>query len=98
MIYVIVDLGHPGKIERLQQLHDRKYDEGENPPLLIVIDAKEQISASRAWNIIEKKKVLGLNKRGESSSLALMGPGMPIVSNNNVTNPLSVAVYEHSGS
>ena len=28
MIYVIVDLGHPGKIERLQQLHDRKYDEG----------------------------------------------------------------------
>lgn len=48
MIYVIVDLGHPGKIERLQQLHDRKYDEGENPPLLIVIDAKEQISASRA--------------------------------------------------
>ena len=97
MIYVIVDLGHPVKIERLQQLHDRKYDEGENPPLLIVIDAKEQISASRAWNIIEKK-VLGLNKRGESSSLALMGPGMPIVSSNNVTNPLSVAVYEHSGS
>lgn len=48
MIYVIVDLGHPGKIERLQQLHDRKYDEGGNPPLLIVIDAKEQISASRA--------------------------------------------------
>jgi hypothetical protein len=48
MIYVIVDLGHPGKIERLQQLHDRKYDEGENPPLLIAIDAKEQISASRA--------------------------------------------------
>lgn len=47
LIYVLVDLGNPGKVEKIQDLHDRKYDEGINPPNLIVIDATEKESASR---------------------------------------------------
>ena len=35
MIYVLVDLGNPGKVRKVQDLHDRKYDEGANPPTLI---------------------------------------------------------------
>lgn len=48
MIYVLVDLGNPGKVRKVQELHDRKYDEGANPPDLIVIDATQKESASRA--------------------------------------------------
>lgn len=48
MIYVLVDLGNPGKVKKVQNLHDRKYDEGLNPPDLIVIDSTEKESASRA--------------------------------------------------
>ena len=48
MIYVLVDLGNPGKVKKVQDLHDRKYDEGANPPALIVINATRKESASRA--------------------------------------------------
>ena len=48
MIYVLVDLGHPGKVKKVQELHDRKYDEGANPPELLIIDATKKESASRA--------------------------------------------------
>ena len=48
MIYVLVDLGNPGKVKKVQDLHDRKYDEEGNPPGLIVIDATKKESASRA--------------------------------------------------
>ena len=48
MIYVLVDLGNPGKVRKVQELHDRKYDEGASPPDLIVIDATQKESASRA--------------------------------------------------
>lgn len=47
LIYVLVDLGNPGKVKKVQDLHDRKYDEGTNPPNLIVIDATEKESASK---------------------------------------------------
>ncbi len=47
MIYVLVDLGHPVKVKKVQDLHDRKYDEGANPPDLILIDATAKESASR---------------------------------------------------
>lgn len=47
MIYVLVDLGNPGKVKKVQDLHDRKCDEGANPPDLIVVDATEKESASR---------------------------------------------------
>lgn len=47
LIYVLVDLGNPEKVKKVQELRDRKYDEGANPPELIVIDATEKKSASR---------------------------------------------------
>lgn len=47
LIYVLVDLGHPGKVKKVQDFHDRKYDEGANPPYLIVIDATKKESASK---------------------------------------------------
>ena len=48
MIYVLIDLGHPGKVKKVQELHDMKYNNGEDPPKLIIIDATERQSASRA--------------------------------------------------
>ena len=48
MIYVLIDLGNPGKVKKVQDLHDRKYDEEGNPPGLIIIDATIKESASRA--------------------------------------------------
>lgn len=47
LIYVLIDLGNPGKVKKVQDLHDRKYDEGVNPPSLIVIDATQKESASK---------------------------------------------------
>jgi len=47
MIYVLVDLGHPGKIKKVQDYHDRKEDEGIRTPYLFVIDATKKESASR---------------------------------------------------
>ncbi len=47
LIYVIVDLGHPLKIKKLQENHDKRYNDGGNPPTLIVIDGKKKISASK---------------------------------------------------
>ena len=36
------------KVKKVQELHDRKYDEGANPPKLLVIDATKKESASKA--------------------------------------------------
>lgn len=46
LIYVLLDLGNPSKIRRVQESHDRQYNEGGNPPFLFVIDAKKKVSAS----------------------------------------------------
>lgn len=48
MIYVLVNLGHPGKVKKVQDLHDRKVDEGQRTPELVIIDATPKESASRA--------------------------------------------------
>ena len=48
LIYVLIDLGNPIKVKRVQELHDKMFNEGQNPPDLIVIDSKEKQSASRA--------------------------------------------------
>ena len=48
LIYVLIDLGNPIKVKRVQDLHDKLFNEGQNPPALIVIDSKEKQSASRA--------------------------------------------------
>ena len=48
LIYVLIDLGNPIKVKRVQDLYDKLYNDGKNPPDLIVIDSKEKQSASRA--------------------------------------------------
>lgn len=47
LIYVLIDLGNPGKVKKVQECHDQRYNRGENPPDLIVIDGRERPSASR---------------------------------------------------
>ncbi len=48
LIYVLVDLGNPIKVNKLKELHDRKADEGERTPDLLIIDSTQKESASRA--------------------------------------------------
>lgn len=48
MIYVLIDLGHPLKIKKIRELHDKRYNDGEDLPTLVVIDSTEKKSASRA--------------------------------------------------
>ena len=48
LINVFLDLGHPIKVKRLQEIHDKRYNNGENPPDLIIIDSMKKKSASRA--------------------------------------------------
>ena len=48
LIYVLIDLGHPGKVQKVQESHDKKYNDGMNPPELVVIDATKKLSASKA--------------------------------------------------
>lgn len=48
LIYVMVDLGHPGKVQKICDFRDRKVDEGTKVPELIIIDSKPKESASRA--------------------------------------------------
>lgn len=48
LIYVLIDLGNPGRVKKVQELHDRRYNDGDNPPRLIVIDSNRRQSASRA--------------------------------------------------
>ena len=48
MIYVLVDLGNPIKIQKLIELHDRKVDEGLDCPEVVIIDSTKKESASIA--------------------------------------------------
>ena len=47
MVYVLIDMGHPARVKKVQDLHDKLYNDGHNPPTLIIIDASEKKSASR---------------------------------------------------
>ena len=47
LIYVLIDLGHPRKVRIVQEVHDRQYNDGKNPPDLIVIDGTKKVAASR---------------------------------------------------
>lgn len=47
LVYVLVDLGHPRKVQKVCDLRDRKVDEGVNVPELIIIDSTPKVSASR---------------------------------------------------
>lgn len=46
MIYVFVDIGNPGRLKNIMNLHERKMDEDEKVPDLIVIDSTSKESAS----------------------------------------------------
>ena len=48
LIYCFIDLGHPKKVKKIQELHDKRQNDGENPPELIIIDSTPKESASRA--------------------------------------------------
>ena len=48
LVYVLIDLGNPGKVKKVQQSHDRRYNDGETPPDLIVVDGTIRHSASKS--------------------------------------------------
>ena len=48
LVYVLVDLGHPEKVQKVCDLRDRKVDEDIKVPKLVIIDATKKESASRA--------------------------------------------------
>lgn len=48
LLYVLINLGHPGKVKKVQDLHDKRYNEGFKTPGLIVIDSTAKESASKA--------------------------------------------------
>lgn len=46
-IYVYVQFGNPIRDEKIQKRHKERISNGENPPMLFVIDAQKQTSASK---------------------------------------------------
>ena len=46
-IYVYVQVGNPGRDEKIRKRHEERINGGENPPLLYMIDSQKQMSASR---------------------------------------------------
>lgn len=47
MIYVLIDLGNPGRVKSIQKLHTENITHGKKTPEIIIIDAKEKDSASK---------------------------------------------------
>lgn len=47
-IYVFIDLENTNRSEKLKKIRDQKYNDGENPPELFIIDAYCKPSASKA--------------------------------------------------
>ena len=48
LLYVLINLGHPGKVKKVQDLHDKRYNDGFTTPGLIVIDSTAKEPASKA--------------------------------------------------
>ena len=46
-IFVYVQVGNPKRDETIQKRHQERLDNGSNPPLLFMIDAQKQTSASK---------------------------------------------------
>lgn len=46
-IYVYVQVGNPGRNEKIRKRHEERINGGKNPPLLYMIDSQKQISTSR---------------------------------------------------
>lgn len=47
LIYILIDLGHPVKVQKVKNLHDNNVLEGKKTPDLLVVDAKDKVSASK---------------------------------------------------
>lgn len=47
MVYILVDVGNPIRVGKLLELHRINVEEGKNVPEVIIIDSKEQKSASK---------------------------------------------------
>ena len=47
MIYVLIDLGNPGRVKSIQKLHTENIANGKKTPEIFIIDAKEKDSASK---------------------------------------------------
>ncbi len=47
MIYVLIDLGNPGRVKSIQKLHTENIAHGKKTPEIIIIDAREKDSASK---------------------------------------------------
>jgi len=47
MIYILIDVGNEERVENLRKLHEQRLVEGQKSPILVIIDAKPQKSASK---------------------------------------------------
>lgn len=47
LLYVLINLGHPEKVKKVQDLHDKHYNDGFKTPGLIVIDSTAKESARK---------------------------------------------------
>ena len=47
MIYVLVDIGNPIRVKKVITLYEEGVNEGRKVPEVIIIDSKEQVSASK---------------------------------------------------
>lgn len=45
-IYVLIDVGNPGRLKTIKEKHQARLDQGENPPELIIIDSTKKVAAS----------------------------------------------------
>ena len=47
MVYVFIDVGNPGRRRTLEEMHERNLRSGNRIPEVVIIDATEQLSASK---------------------------------------------------
>lgn len=47
MVYILIDVGHSERVNKLIKLHEQRLAEGKKAPVLVIIDSKPQKSASK---------------------------------------------------
>lgn len=47
MVYILIDVGNEERVEKLRKMHEQRLTEGKESPILVIIDAKPQKSASK---------------------------------------------------
>ena len=47
MVYILIDVGNEERVEKLRKMHEQRLAEGKESPILVIIDAKPQKSASK---------------------------------------------------